>query len=75
MLGATAVCLFPALLPAIEGAAGPSITAYDGGGTREGLRMALGWWGVGIPLVIGYFVVLFRMHRGKVAAASGREGY
>jgi hypothetical protein len=37
--------------------------------------MALGWWGVGIPLVIGYFVVLFRMHRGKVAAASGREGY
>lgn len=71
MLGATAACLFPAILPAIEGAAGPSITAYDGGATREGLRMALGWWVVGIPLVIGYFAILFRLHRGKVKVEAG----
>lgn len=66
MLGATAACLFPLLIPAIAGAPGASITAYDGGGTADNLRMALGWWVVGIPLVIGYFTVLYRLHRGKV---------
>lgn len=74
MLGATAACLFPTILPAIAGA-GPPITAYDGGGTARGLRVALGWWVVGFPIVIAYFAVLFRIHRGKVTAARGREGY
>ena len=74
MLGATAACLFPAILPAIAGAAGPAITAYDGGGTADGLRTALGWWGVGMPLVITWFAVLYRLHRGKVVAPRDREG-
>jgi len=64
MLGATAACLFPLILPAVAGS-GPAITAYDAGGTADGLRTALGWWSVGFPIVVGYFVVLFRIHRGK----------
>jgi len=63
MLGATAACLFPAILPAVAGAAGPSITAYNGGGNTDGLRTALGWWSLGFPIVVFYFVVLFRIHR------------
>ena len=62
MLGATAACLFPLILPAVAGS-GPAITAYDGGGTESGLRTALGWWSVGFPIVLGYFALLFRLHR------------
>jgi cytochrome d ubiquinol oxidase subunit II len=69
MLGATAACLFPLILPAVSGT-GPAITAYDAGGTESGLRTALGWWSVGFPIVVVYFVVLFRIHRRKVAAAG-----
>lgn len=74
MLVATASCLFPVLLRAVP--SGPlSITAYNAGGTAAGLRTALGWWTVGFPIAIGYFVVLFRLHRGKAVAAREGEGY
>lgn len=65
MLGATAACLFPLILPAVAGS-GPAITAYNGGGNAAGLRIALGWWSVGFPIVVAYFVVLFRLHRKRV---------
>jgi cytochrome d ubiquinol oxidase subunit II len=73
MLVATALCLFPLLVPAIGGAAGPSITAYDGGATDRGLATALGWWVAGFPLILAYFFVTYRLHRGKVKV--GTEGY
>jgi|SRR5688572_3279750 len=72
MLVATAACLFPALVPSIEGA-GPPITAYDGGATDRGLATALGWWVAGFPLILAYFFVTYRLHRGKVKV--GAEGY
>ena len=77
ILGATAACLFPVLLRALPGPAG-SITAFDGGATEHVLRVALGWWALGFPLVIGYFALLFRIHRGRVEAAGESaplEGY
>jgi cytochrome bd-type quinol oxidase subunit 2 len=52
-----------------------SITTTNAGATTAGLRTALGWWVIGFPLVIVYFVVLFRLHRGKAVAAADREGY
>ncbi len=70
MLGATAGCLFPLILPAVSGAAGLSITAYDAGATESGLRTALGWWSVGIPIVVAYFVIVHRVHRGKVMPSA-----
>jgi hypothetical protein len=52
-----------------------SITAYGGGATEAGLRMALRWWLVGIPPVVLYFTLLFRLHRGRVTAVPEGEGY
>jgi cytochrome d ubiquinol oxidase subunit II len=73
MLVATALCLFPQLVPTIPGAAGPPITAYDGGADDRGLATAIGWWAAGFPLVLAYFFVTYRLHRGKVRIEG--EGY
>jgi hypothetical protein len=40
-----------------------------------GLHTALGWLAIGIPLAIVYVAILFRIHRGKVVGATGRDGY
>ncbi len=74
MLVATAACLFPVMLRATSDPA-LSITAYTAGGSAEGLRVATGWWAIGFPIAIAYFVTLFRLHRGKVIAAREGEGY
>ena len=74
MLVATAACLFPVMLRAVPDAA-YSITASDSGNSAAGLRTALGWWAVGFPIVIAYFVILFRVHRGKAVAAAEGKGY
>jgi cytochrome d ubiquinol oxidase subunit II len=71
---ATAACVFPTMLRATGGEA-LSLTAYSAGGDPEGLRTALGWFAVGFPLAILYFVIVFRLHRGKAAAAEDAEGY
>jgi len=68
MLGATAACLFPEIVPAVAGSAGPAITAYDAGNTADGLRTALGWWSVGFPIVVVYFVIVHRVHRRRRGA-------
>jgi len=74
MLVATAACLHPVLLRSIADPA-RSITAATGGGDARGLATALGWWAVGFPIAVGYFVTLFRLHRGKAVAARDGEGY
>ena len=48
-----------------------SLTALNAASDRYGLGVALIWWTVGIALVIGYFTVLFRWMRGKVAVDAG----
>ena len=74
MLAATAALAFPVLLRSI-GDPALSITAPAAGATPAGLRTALRWWLVGFPLVIAYFVLLFRLHRGKAVAPREGEGY
>jgi cytochrome bd ubiquinol oxidase subunit II len=74
MLVATAGCLYPVMLRSITDPA-LSITAQNAGSSSAGLRTALGWWVVGFPIVIGYFVLLFRLHRAKAVAADDGEGY
>ena len=71
---ATAVCVFPTMLRATGGDT-LSMTAYSAGGDPQGLRTALGWFSVGLPLVVFYYVVVYRLHRGKVVAAAEGEGY
>jgi hypothetical protein len=51
------------------------MTAYTGGADEAGLRTALRWFLVGLPLVCAYFVIVFRLHRGKAVAARDGEGY
>jgi len=74
LLVATAVCLHPVLLRSL-GDPALSLTAETGGSNPAGLRMALGWWVIGFPLAAVYFVVLFRIHRGRAVAAREGEGY
>ena len=74
MLVATAACLYPVLLRAVPDETF-SITVHDAGNTVHGLRVALGWWAVGFPIAVAYFVMLFRIHRGKAVAAAEGQGY
>lgn len=74
MLVATAACLYPVMLRAVPDAT-LSITALNAGTAPHGLRVATGWWAVGFPIAVAYFVILFRIHRGKAVAAREGEGY
>ncbi len=74
MLTATAACLFPVMLKAIDEHA-RSLTAYNASAPHASLQIAFTWWILGFPLAVLYFVTLFRIHRGKAVAATGRDGY
>jgi cytochrome d ubiquinol oxidase subunit II len=74
VLAATAASTFPVMLRA-TGADTLSVTAYGASSGDGNLRTALGWWIVGAPLAVLYFVLVFRLHRGPARAAVGREGY
>lgn len=74
LLAATATLVFPVMLRATAGDA-LSLTAYGTAVPATGLRTALGWWAVAAPLVVAYFVTLFRLHRGKAVVARQGEGY
>ena len=74
LLGATAACMFPVLLRAIDDSRN-SLTAYNASVPSASLWIATGWWVVGFPLAVAYFVVLFRIHRGKASSPRAREGY
>lgn len=74
IIGASAASYFPVMLRATGGDT-LSMTAYTGGGDEASLRIALRWFLIGLPLAIAYFVIVFRLHRGKVVAAREGEGY
>ena len=74
MLATTAVCLFPVLLRAL-GDDSRSLTVFNSGAADRSLQIALAWYAVGLPLVVIYFIILFRLHRGRATGATGREGY
>jgi cytochrome d ubiquinol oxidase subunit II len=71
---ATAVCVFPVMLRAI-GDPSLSLTAQNAGGDPAGLKTALGWFVVGLPLALFYFGLVHRLHRGKAVADADGEGY
>jgi cytochrome d ubiquinol oxidase subunit II len=74
MLGATAAGLFPVLLRSAHDPS-RSLTAFAASNDAFGLRAALAWLAIGLPLALGYFTIVFRMHRGKAVAAADGEGY
>ena len=71
---ATAACVWPVMLRS-ESDPARSLTAANAGGDPAGLRAALVWLAVGLPLVAAYYVFLFRFHRRRAAPAAEGEGY
>ena len=74
LLAATAACVFPVMLKSTLDPAW-SLTAHNSATSPHGLRAGLKWWLLGFPLAVTYFVILFRLHRGKVKATADGEGY
>jgi cytochrome d ubiquinol oxidase subunit II len=74
LLGSAAAALYPVMLRS-SGDPSLSLTATATAVPAAALRTALLWWIVAFPLAIGYLVFLFRLHRGKAAAAADGEGY
>ncbi len=72
-LAATAASIFPVMLRAV-GHPEWSLTAFNAAVDPHGLRVGLWWWPAGAVLVVGYFTILFRLHRGKAQAPDG-PGY
>ena len=74
LLAATAACLWPVLLRSTLDPAF-NLDAHNASAGAYGLRSGLWWWLLGFPIVLGYFAMLFRLHRGKVAVTGEGQGY
>jgi cytochrome d ubiquinol oxidase subunit II len=72
MLVGAAFALYPVVLPA---STDPSrnLTIYNTAAGQHGLTVGITWWIFGMILALGYFVLLFRMFKGKVRVEG--EGY
>lgn len=74
MLIGAAVALYPRLLPSSD-ESGPDITVANALAGPHTLRVGLVWWGFGMSLAVIYFVVVYRMFRGKVHLEGGGYGH
>lgn len=74
LLAATAACVYPVMLRSTLDRT-QDLTALNASTAAHGLATGLKWWLLGFPIAIGYLVLLFRIHRGKIAAAPEGEGY
>lgn len=74
MLVGAAVAVYPNLLMSTTG---PSlnITVYNAASGPHSLSVGLVFWGFGMALALGYFVFIYRMFKGKVAAEPGTGEY
>jgi cytochrome d ubiquinol oxidase subunit II len=72
MLVGAAFALYPNVLPASTGS-DLSLTIYNTAAGDHGLGVGLVWWTIGMILVLGYFVFVYRMFRGKVNLEDGGE--
>jgi cytochrome bd ubiquinol oxidase subunit II len=68
-LGGAAYALYPALLPSSNDPA-RSLTIRNAAAGASSLAAGIGWWTAGMAVAIGYFVVVYRMFRGKVTPAA-----
>ena len=74
LLAATAASLYPMLLRGV-GVGARSLDAENASSPRHGLAVALGWFAVGLPFAVAWFVVQFRLHRPREPVAPEGEGY
>ncbi len=74
LLAATAAAIFPTMLKS-AGDPALSLTARNAAAAAGALRAGLLWWPAGFVVALGYFTILFRLHRGKAQSAAEGEGY
>jgi cytochrome bd ubiquinol oxidase subunit II len=71
MMTSTAFSIYPKVLPAVEPE--NSLTVYNASGSAYGLAVGLVWWSIGMVLAAIYFVLIYRLFRGKVSLED--DGY
>jgi cytochrome d ubiquinol oxidase subunit II len=74
MLTSVVFGLYPLVLPASTGL-GLSLTVSNAKAGDYGLRVGLAWWVIGMALVAGYSIFIYRHFAGKVQLAENKEGY
>ena len=74
MLVGAAISLYPRLLPSSNDL-GRDITVQNALSGPYALRVGLAWWAFGMVLALVYFVVVYRMFRGKVTLDGGGYGH
>jgi cytochrome d ubiquinol oxidase subunit II len=71
MLTSTVFGVYPRVLPAVDPA--NSLTVHNASASQYGMTVGLIWWSIGMVLAAVYFVVVYRLFRGKVSLED--EGY
>jgi cytochrome bd ubiquinol oxidase subunit II len=71
MLTSTVFGVYPKVLPAVDPA--NSLTIQNASASQYGMTVGLIWWSIGMVLAAVYFVVIYRLFRGKVSLED--EGY
>ena len=75
MLGGAAFAVYPNVLMA-SGDPANNLTIANTITGSYGLQIAIRWWTIGMVFAIAYFVVLYRMFRGKLTTEGGdSHGY
>jgi cytochrome bd ubiquinol oxidase subunit II len=73
MLVGAGFALYPALLPSSNDPAN-SLTIANASAGPASLSVGLIWWGFGMAIAVGYFVIVYTMFRGKVEPGAGGHG-
>jgi cytochrome bd ubiquinol oxidase subunit II len=73
MLTSAAFTLYPAVLPAID--ASHTLTVTNASASTYGLVVGLVWWIIGMLLATLYFVLIYRLFRGKVRVTEADRSY
>lgn len=71
MLTSTVFAIYPNVLPAVDPA--NSLTIHNASASQYGMAVGLVWWSIGMVLAVVYFIVIYRLFRGKVDLED--EGY
>jgi cytochrome d ubiquinol oxidase subunit II len=64
MLTSTVFGVYPNVLPAVDPA--NSLTIQNASASTYGMTVGLVWWSIGMVLAAVYFIVIYRLFRGKV---------
>jgi cytochrome bd ubiquinol oxidase subunit II len=71
MLTSTVFAVYPNVLPAVNPA--NSLTIQNASASQYGMAVGLVWWTIGMVLAAIYFILIYRLFRGKVRLED--EGY